>query len=622
VTNLIEDYALIGNTSTAALVSRNGSIDWLCIPRFDSEACFCALLGSPENGRWLLTPDGQVLSSSRRYRGDSLLLETEYQTETGAVMVLDFMPITRRHERIDVVRIVRGLRGGMRMRMELILRFDYGRVIPWVTRTSQGIRAIAGPNAIELRTPVALEGRDFTTIAGFDVTADESIPIVLTWHASHKSGPRAGDPDQMRAETEAWWQQWSSRYRDDGEWREPVLRSLITLKALIYEPTGGIVAAPTTSLPEQLGGPRNWDYRYCWLRDSTLTLYALLISGYSEEARKWREWLLRAVAGHPQNTQIMYGLHGEQRLTEIELDWLSGYDNSRPVRIGNAAHAQLQLDVYGEVLDTLHVAAKLGLVAPTNDAWRLQTALMDFIESGWAQPDDGIWEVRGPRRNFTHSKVMAWVAVDRAIKAIERLHLSGPLERWRALRETIHRDVCERGFSSTQNAFVQAYGSTELDASLLMIPLVGFLPANDPRVTATVAAIRRELVVDGLVRRYSTETGVDGLPPGEGAFLACTFWLADNLALTGQYTEARRIFQGLLDLRNDVGLLAEQYDPRLKRQLGNFPQAFSHVSLVNTAHNLTHAHGPAAHRAENPNHKMRISRSVPSRKQTSGASEL
>jgi GH15 family glucan-1,4-alpha-glucosidase len=605
VPSRIEDYALIGDTNTAALVSRDGSIDWLCIPRFDSEACFTALLGGPEHGRWLLTPEGEIRSLRRRYRGDSLILETEFETETGVVTVLDFMPIATHRERVDVVRIVRGLRGQARMRMELILRFDYGSVIPWVTRTSQGIRAIAGPNAIELRTPVALEGRDFTTLASFGVAADESIPFVLTWHASNKRGPRAGDPERMRAETEAWWQQWSSRYLDNGEWREPVLRSLITLKALTYEPTGGIVAAPTTSLPEQLGGPRNWDYRYCWLRDATLTLYALLISGYSQEARAWREWLLRAVAGHPQDTQIMYGLSGERRLTEVELDWLPGYERSSPVRIGNAAHAQFQLDVYGEVMDTLHVAAKLGL-APNNESWRVQCALMDFIESGWAQPDDGIWEVRGPRRHFTHSKVMAWVAVDRAVKAIQRFHVSGPLERWRALRETIHRDVCEQSFSSVRNAFVQSYGSTELDASVLMIPLVGFLPANDPRVTSTVEAIQRELVVDGLVRRYATETGVDGLPPGEGAFLACTFWLADNLALTGQYAEARRIFKGLLDLRNDVGLLAEQYDPRLKRQLGNFPQAFTHVALVNTAHNLTLEHGPAAHRAEHPNDKLSI----------------
>ena len=602
MTRLIEDYALIGNTITAALVSRDGSIDWLCVPRFDSEACFASLLGGPENGRWLLSPSDDTRRVSRRYRGDSLLLETSFETATGAVTVLDFMPIATRREGVEVVRIVRGMRGQVRMQMELILRFDYGHVIPWVTRMPHGIRAIAGPNAVELRTPVELEGRDYTSVASFDVSADQSIPFVLTWHPSNERGPRSGNADKMRAETEAWWEQWSSRYRDDGEWREPVLRSLITLKALTYEPSGGIVAAATTSLPEQLGGPRNWDYRFCWLRDSTLTLYALLISGYSQEARKWREWLLRAVAGHPQDTQIMYGLCGERRLTELELPWLSGFENSRPIRIGNAAHDQLQLDVYGEVMDTLHVAAKLGL-GPTKESWRVQTALMDFIESGWAQPDDGIWEIRGPRRSFTHSKVMAWVAVDRAVKAIERFHMRGPLEQWRALRETIHRDVCEKGFSSTRNTFVQYYGSAELDASLLMIPLVGFLPAGDPRVTATVAAIQRELLVDGLVRRYATETGVDGLPPGEGAFLACTFWLADNLALTGQYAEARRIFEFLLELRNDVGLLAEQYDPRLKRQLGNFPQAFTHVALVNTAHNLMRKRSPAAHRAEHSIHE-------------------
>src|SRR5579863_299724 len=599
MTARIEDYALIGNFKTASLVSRDGSVDWLCVPSFDSEACFSALLGDPTNGRWLLTPDDQTAPPRRTYRADSLVLETEFKTASGALSVLDFMPIASRRERGELVRIVRGRRGRTKMRMELILRFGYGKVIPWVRRRPYGISAVAGPDAVELRTPIELAGKDFTTTAAFAVAAGESIPFVLAWHPSNERGSPHRDPDLMCAETEEWWQQWSARYRGVGKWRKLVLRSLITLKALTYASTGGIVAAPTTSLPEQLGGPRNWDYRYCWLRDSTLTLYALMISGYFEEARAWREWLLRAVAGHPQDTQIMYGLRGERSLTELQLDWLPGYQQSRPVRIGNAAHAQLQLDVYGEVMDTLHVAAKLGLT-PNDECWRMQCALMEFVETGWAWPDDGIWEVRGPRRNFTHSKIMAWVAVDRAVKAIERFHMKGPLQRWRALRETIHRDVCENGFSTKRKSFVQFYGSSELDASLLMLPLVGFLPANDPRVTSTVAAIQRELVVDGLVRRYATEAGVDGLPPGEGAFLACSFWLADNLVLSGRYSEARDLFENLLKFGNDVGLFAEEYDPGLKRQLGNFPQAFTHVALVNTAHNLTRNSGPAAHRAEHP----------------------
>jgi GH15 family glucan-1,4-alpha-glucosidase len=593
---LIEDLALIGNSQTAALVDRSGSVDWLCLPRFDSGACFAALLGERQHGRWLIDVEG-VRATRRQYRGETLLLETELRTDRGIVTLLDFMPIKLPRPRPSLVRIVRGVSGRCRLNIELILRFDYGHLIPWVKRQPWGISAVAGPDAVSLRTPVDLIGKDFTTVASFEVAAGETVPFTLTWYPSHEQEPEPSDPYQMATETEEWWQRWSAQYKQKDEMREPVVRSLITLKGLTYEPTGGMVAAPTTSLPEQIGGPRNWDYRYCWLRDSTLTLYALLISGYTEEARAWREWLLRAIAGHPQDTQIMYGLHGERRLTELEIDWLPGFEGSRPVRIGNAAHAQLQLDVYGEVMDTLHVAAKIG-IAPTVDSWAMQKALMDFVESGWQQPDEGIWEMRGPRCHFTHSKVMTWVAVDRAVKAIERYHMEGPVERWRALRDTIHRDVCEHGFSAVRNSFVQCYGSSDLDAALLLIPLVGFLPVRDPRVMSTLSAIQRELTVDGLVRRYETETGRDGLPPGEGAFLACTFWLVDNLALIGRYDEAREIFERLLALRNDVGLLAEEYDPRLKRQVGNFPQAFSHVCLINTAHNLRLANGPAAHRAE------------------------
>ena len=592
----IEDYALIGNLRTAALVDRTGSIDWLCLPRFDSGACFAALLGTNENGRWLLAPQGGVKQVRRKYRDDTLILETEFETESGVATVIDFMPIAERPEHIDVIRIVKGIRGQVPMRTELILRFDYGHSIPWVRKRDYGISAVSGPNAIAFRTAVPLASRGFTTVGEFTISEGQSETFRLTGYPSHEAEPGEADPLGMLSVAEERWREWAGRCICQGEFREPVVRSLITLKALTYSPTGGIIAAPTTSLPESLGGPRNWDYRFCWLRDSTFTLYALLISGYIDEARAWREWLLRAIAGHPQDTQIMYGIAGERMLTELELPWLTGYEKSAPVRIGNAAHQQFQLDVYGEVIDTLHVARKYKLER-NEDAWLLQSALMDFLESGWKLPDEGIWEVRGPRRDFTHSKVMAWVAVDRSVKEIRHGFGEGPLDRWKALRDEIHRDVCTRGFDSDRNAFVQYYGSKSLDASLLMIPPVGFLPANDPRMVSTVNAIERELIYKGLVLRYPTETGVDGLPPGEGAFLPCTFWLADNYAMAGRTKEARDLFQRLLDLRNDVGLLAEEYDPVLRRQLGNFPQAFTHVSLVNTAHNLMPAEGPAEHRS-------------------------
>jgi GH15 family glucan-1,4-alpha-glucosidase len=593
----IENYALIGNLRTAALVDRTGSIDWLCLPRFDSGACFAALLGDETNGRWLLAPQGGVKQVRRKYRDNTLVLETEFETESGVATVVDFMPVAERPEQVDVIRIVKGIRGQVPMRTEVIIRFDYGHTIPWVRKRDYGFSAVSGPNAIAFRTAVPLESKDYTTVGEFTINEGQSETFRLTGYPSHEDEPGDGDPLRMLSEAERRWRDWAGRCSSQGEWRDAVLRSLITLKALTYAPTGGILAAPTTSLPECLGGPRNWDYRFCWLRDSTFTLYALLISGYTDEARAWREWLLRAIAGHPQDTQIMYGVAGERMLTELELPWLSGYEKSSPVRIGNAAHQQFQLDVYGEVIDTLHVARKYKLER-NEDAWLLQTALMDFLESGWKQPDEGIWEVRGPRRDFTHSKVMAWVAVDRSVKEIRHGFGEGPLDRWLALRDEIHRDVCQRGFDVERNAFVQYYGSKSLDASLLMIPLVGFLPAKDPRVVSTVAAIERELIYKGLVLRYPTETGVDGLPPGEGAFLPCTFWLADNYAIAGRTQEARDLFLRLLDLRNDVGLLSEEYDPVLRRQLGNFPQAFTHVSLVNTAHNLMPAKGPAEHRSE------------------------
>ena len=590
----IEDYALIGDTHTAALVSRQGSIDWLCLPRFDSPACFAALLGDERHGRWLIAPAGGVRSVHRSYQGDSLVLETEFRTGEGVVRLVDCMP-PRQHDP-DVARVVEGVRGRVRMRMELVIRFDYGSIVPWMRQEGGALHAIAGPDSVWLRTPVPVRGENLRTLAEFTVEEGQRVPFMLTWHDSNRRAPRAIDPIQAVDDSESWWSKWASRITYRGEWRDAVIRSLLTLKALTYAPTGGIVAAPTTSLPEALGGVRNWDYRHCWLRDATLTLDALMLAGLVSEARAWREWLLRAVAGQPGQMQILYGLAGERRITEQELDWLPGYEGSRPVRTGNAAVNQFQLDVYGEVMDALYLARRNGLQVD-EPAWDFQLALLDFLESNWRKADEGIWEIRGPRRHFTHSKVMAWVALDRAVKSVEMHGAEGPLDRWRALRREVHDEVCERGFDPERNSFVQYYGGDQLDASLLMMSLVGFLPASDPRMRGTIEAIQRELTVDGLVLRYHPDdsAGVDGLPPGEGAFLACSFWLADNLALLGRHDEATEQFERLLELRNDVGLLAEEYDPKARRQVGNFPQAFSHVPLVNTASHLS-SPAPAEHR--------------------------
>jgi GH15 family glucan-1,4-alpha-glucosidase len=593
--SLIEDYAIIGDCHTAALVARSGSIDWLCFPRFDSPACFAALLGNNEHGRWMIAPAGEVRRINRHYRDGTLVLETEYETSDGAVTLIDCMP--PRDDQADLVRLVVGKRGQVRMSMQLIIRFDYGSIIPWVRRTEDGIRAVAGPDTLVLHSSVDLRNENFRTEAEFTISEGQRVAFVLVWHPSHRPSPSFIDPEETLAHTDAWWREWSGRCTYQGQWREAVIRSLVTLKALTYAPTGGIVAAPTTSLPEQLGGIRNWDYRYCWVRDATFTLYALMLAGYTAEAAAWREWLLRAVAGSPSELNIMYGLAGERRLTELELAWLPGYESSAPVRIGNAACRQFQLDVYGELMDAMHLARRGGL-EPDENAWRVEGTLTDYLESCWNEPDNGIWEMRGPKRHFTHSKVMAWVALDRMVKAVERFGLEGPVERWRNLRATIHEEVCRKGFDPERNTFVQYYGGTELDASLLMIPLVGFLPASDPRVRGTVEAIERDLMADGFVLRYRTKPDVDGLPPGEAPFLACTFWLADNYTLIGRKEDALRLFERLLDLRNDVGLLAEEYDPYPKRLVGNFPQAFSHVALINSAWNLSRDRGPAADRQE------------------------
>ena len=593
----IEDYALIGDCETAALVARDGSIDWLCWPRFDSAACFAALLGSPGHGRWRIAPADPKPRIRRQYRDGTLVLETVFETAEGEVAIVDFMPIRESYS--DLVRLVVGRRGRVAMEMDLVLRFDYGASVPWVTKLEgeNGLRAIAGPDMVVLRTPVALKGHDLKTTARFEVDAGQTVPFVMTHCPSHFKVPQALDPGPALSETEAFWRSWSDRCEVTGEWSEPVRRSLITLKALIYAPTGGIVAAPTTSLPEQLGGVRNWDYRICWLRDATLTLLALMDAGYYEEAVAWREWLARAVAGSPEQTQIMYGLAGERRLPEWTIGWLPGYEGSAPVRVGNAAATQLQIDVYGEVMDALHQARKGGL-AGHDASWNIQCTLIEHLSKIWNEPDEGIWEVRGPRRHFTHSKIMAWVALDRAVKAVEMFGLPGPVDRWKALCRRIHDDVCRRGYDERLGSFVQSYGSTELDASLLMIPLTGFLPASDPRMIGTVAAIERDLVHDGLVRRYHTTRADDGLPPGEGAFLACSFWLADNLALQGRWQEARELFERLLALRNDVGLLSEEYDTTARRLVGNFPQAFSHIALLSTAYNLSQPAKPAVQRGD------------------------
>ena len=587
----IEDYALISDCHGSGLVSKSGSIDWLCVPRFDSPACFAALLVNPEHGRWLITPKAEDAVVRRSYRGETMVLETEFHTARGSVALIDCMP--PHSEAVDVVRVVEGRSGRVPMRLELAIRFDYGSVVPWVTREDhQSLRAIAGPDMLHLYTPVPVHGEGLRTVAEFEVEAGERVPFVMTFHPSHLPAPQPVHPDAAIAATEEFWRVWSGESTYAGKYREAVQRSLLTLKALTYRPTGGIVAAPTTSLPERIGGTRNWDYRYCWVRDATITLYALLASGYTSEAARWREWLLRAVAGSPSQIQILYGIAGERRQREVTLPWLPGYEASSPVRIGNEAHEQLQLDVFGELMDAMHQARSLGL--ENSDSWALECALLRFLENQWSLPDEGIWEVRGPRRHFTHSKIMAWVAFDRAIQAVERFGRVGPIDHWRRVRAEIHEQVCRSAYSNQKRAFTQAYGSEGLDASLLLMPLVGFLPITDERVRNTIAAIERELIQEGVfVRRYQPESGVDGIPEDEGAFLACSFWLVDNLVMLGRYEDAELLFERLLSLRNDVGLLAEEYDFRSGRQVGNFPQAFSHLALVNTAHAL-------AHKEENP----------------------
>ena len=598
MTLLIEDYALIGNNATAALVGRNGSIDWLCFPRFDSAACFAALLGSPEDGHWSIAPQAAQPKVTRRYREGTLVLETEFSIPEGTAVLVDCMH--RRGEHQDVVRLVRGVHGRVPMEMELAIRFEYGTVVPWVSRMEDGrLCAIAGPDRIVFAAPIELRGEDLKTRAEFEVEEGQTVAFVLTW--SHSFSPTPASPDAatvVEHVTHAW-EKWSSKHTPKGPYREAVLRSLLTLKALTHHETGGIVAAATTSLPEQIGGSRNWDYRFCWLRDAAYTLYALLESGFKDEAKAWQDWLLRAVAGSPDQMQIMYGLAGERRLTEFELPELPGYEGSQPVRIGNAASEQLQLDVYGEMLDSAYLARRKGMQA--NEAgWNLARAAVRHLETIWTKPDDGIWEVRGPRRHFVHSKVMVWVAVDRAVRIMQEFGGDGPLERWIRLRRDIHEEVCRLGFSRELNSFVQFYGSKELDASLLLVPLVGFLPPDDPRILGTIAAIEKNLLHDGFVARYNTRSTVDGLPGDEGVFLACSFWLADNYVLQHRDDEARALFERLLGLRNDVGLLSEEYDPKEHRQLGNFPQAFSHLALINSAHNLSEVveSKPAHHRSQ------------------------
>lgn len=584
----IENYGLIGDTETAALVGSDGSIDWLCLPRFDSAACFAALLGGPEHGRWRIAPSDQSAATKRRYRGDTLILETEFEVGGGVVRLIDFMSprsdVDRGH--IDLIRIVEGVSGRVAMEMELILRFDYGSVVPWITSQGERLQAIAGPDAVILETPVELHGEDLRTLAEFVVGEGERIPFVLAWHPSHRPPPRRIDVEAALSETERWWREWVGQCEFKGEAREAVVRSLITLKALTYQPTGGILAAPTTSLPEVLGGVRNWDYRYVWLRDATFTLYALAVGGFRSEAAAWRDWLLRAVAGSPDDMRIMYGLAGERRLPELELRSLPGYEGSRPVRIGNAASGQTQMDVYGEVLDALWLARQHGL-EPEEGAWQLQLGLLEFLEGNWHRDDHGLWEVRGPRRAFTHSRVMSWVAFDRAIKTVERTKTEGPVQHWRGLRREIRAEVLANGYDSERNTFVQAYGSKEVDAALLLIPQVGFLAPGDRRVQGTIDAVIADLQVDDvLIHRYASHQVDDGLPAGEGAFLICAFWLVDALALCGRVQEARRRFAGLLELRNDLGLLSEEYDAVTGRMLGNFPQAFSHVGLIDSAQTL------------------------------------
>ena len=586
MTTRLEDYALIGDTQTAALVGSDGSIDWLCLPRFDSAACFAALLGTPDNGRWRLAPVGAQRATRRRYLDGTLVLETEWQTGDGVVRVTDFMP--PRTDAPDVMRQVEGVRGRVEMEMELIIRFDYGRLVPWARRLAGDLFFVSGPDQVCLRSEVPTQARDLTTVASFSVGEGEVRTFVLSWNPSYEAPHMPAHVGGALDATLDWWRSWSGRLRYEGRWTEEVRQSLMVLKALTYAPTGGIVAAPTTSLPEAIGGVRNWDYRYCWLRDAAYTLWALNIGGYTDEARAWHSWLLRAVGGDPNQIQVFYGVTGESRLPELELDWLAGYEDSRPVRVGNAAMNQFQLDVFGEVVDAFHLGRIFDLQSE-HATWALERRLVDFVVEHWHEPDEGIWEVRGPRRQFTHSKVFAWVALDRAVRAIEKFGLDGPLERWQAVRQEIRDDVLANGFDAARNTFTQYYGSAELDASVLMLPLVHFLPATDPRMRGTVAAVRKELTRDGFVLRYRSDETDDGLPPGEGTFLACTFWLVDNLALTGQIEEATEIFERLLALRNDVGLLSEQWDHRLNRLVGNFPQALTHVGLVNSAYNIDRA---------------------------------
>ncbi|MDQ3865922.1 MAG: glycoside hydrolase family 15 protein [Actinomycetota bacterium] len=577
----IEDYALLGDLQTAALVDRRGSIDWCCFPRFDSGACFAALLGGPQNGRWSLAPATAIKRHERRYRHDTLILESVFETAAGRIRAIDFMP--PRGVAPDIVRIVEGLDGSVPVRSELVIRFDYGRIVPWVRRVDGARIAVAGPDALSFRTPVEVRGEGLSTVSEFTLERGQRVPFVLTWFPSHQPPPDEIDAEEALADTEAFWFRWANACGHQGDYHEEIHQSLLVLKALTYAPTGGIVAAATTSLPESIGGVRNWDYRFCWLRDATLTLITMLHAGYTEEASDWSEWLLRAVAGDPADVQIMYGIAGERRLDERELEWLSGFGGSRPVRTGNAASTQLQLDVYGELLDAAYQSLKHG-IEPSEFSWALLRALLAWLEDGWREKDAGIWEVRGPARHFTHSKVMSWVAFDRAVRLHDEVRRDGPIERWRALRDEIHAQVLANAWSKRKQAFAQSYGADELDAAVLLMPLVGFLPATDPRVVSTVDAIRRELTLDGLVLRYRpADSSVDGLPPGEGVFLACTFWLVAVLALQGRHDEARELFGRLLDLRNDVGLLAEEFDPIAGRQLGNFPQAFTHLALVSAA---------------------------------------
>ena len=593
----IEDYGIIGNTYTAALVSREGSIDWLCLPRFDSESVFGALLGEPKHGRWLITPAEPIVRLSRRYRGDTGILETRFETAEGAATLVDLIALSDHGEhQIDLIRLVCGERGRVKMRTEIVLRFDYGRGIPWVRQHFGGPLAVGGPNAVQFITPVALRGTpELTTIGDFTVEAGQTVPFTMSWYPSHHKGFQYRDPRETLLATETRWHDWSGICNLKGPWRDAIMRSLITLRMLTFRPTGGIVAAATTSLPEWIGSVRNWDYRFCWLRDATFTLYALLSSGYRSEARAWREWLLRACAGHPAEMQIMYGLAGERRLTEYEVSWLPGYENSAPVRIGNAAVEQLQLDVYGELMDALHAANRYGLEASPH-AWALQRKLLEYLETIWERPDQGMWEIRGEPRHFTFYKIMAWVAFDRAIKSVEQYGFEGSRGHWEKLRKRIAGQILERAYDRERNTFVGYYGGRDLDAALLLIPQLGFLPCEDPRVRGTIEAIERELLQDGFVCRYPSRPGADGLPPGEGVFLACSFWLANSLCLIGRRDDAIALFERLLAVRNDLGLLSEEYDPIRKRLLGNFPQAFSHTAIINTAAHLSEQEGASAAR--------------------------